>query len=145
MNKRGIGPLIASVLLIAFTIVLAAMIISWGSGFFNKISSGNDERTAKFMACTGDLNFHVNLKCPNIATLENNGEINIKKFVLRFFKEDEFLGTGNLGGVNKNDLQKFIISNVPMNTNKIDFLAIVDVNGKEITCSEVQREAFISC
>ncbi|HLC55856.1 MAG TPA: archaellin/type IV pilin N-terminal domain-containing protein [Candidatus Nanoarchaeia archaeon] len=35
-KKRGISPLIASVLLIGFTIVLAALVFRWGGQLFNK-------------------------------------------------------------------------------------------------------------
>ncbi|MFH1377019.1 MAG: archaellin/type IV pilin N-terminal domain-containing protein, partial [Candidatus Woesearchaeota archaeon] len=33
-NKRGISPLIATVLIIGFTIVLAVLVIAWLSGVF---------------------------------------------------------------------------------------------------------------
>ncbi|MBU1246318.1 MAG: archaellin/type IV pilin N-terminal domain-containing protein [Nanoarchaeota archaeon] len=33
MGKRGISPLIATVLLIGFTIVLAALVFRWGDSF----------------------------------------------------------------------------------------------------------------
>ena len=145
MNKRGINPIIASVLLITFTVVLAAVIINWSGAFFNKISSGAEEKSSKFLVCTNDLSFKVNLKCPNFVTIENNGEVDIKKFVLRFFKDDDFLGTGNLDSLNKNQLQKFTIQDMSKFTNKVEFLAIVNADGKDITCSEVSREAFISC
>jgi len=39
MNKKGISPLIATVLIIGFTVALAAIIITWGSGFVNKLIS----------------------------------------------------------------------------------------------------------
>ena len=146
MDKRGLSPLIASILLIAFTVILAAAIINWGSAFFNRISSATEEKTSKYLACTNDLNFHIiSIKCPNFVTAENNGEIDIKKFILRFFKEDEFLGTGDLDGLNKNELQKLTVQNIPKSTNKIEFLAVVNVNGREITCSEIPKEAFVSC
>lgn len=37
MNKRGISPLIATVLLIGFTVSLAAIIINWGTSFTREI------------------------------------------------------------------------------------------------------------
>ena len=36
MNKKGISPLIASVLLIGFTIVLAFLVFKWGGELFEK-------------------------------------------------------------------------------------------------------------
>ena len=46
INKKGITPLIATVLLIGFTVALAGIVITWGGGFVERIQSGTDERTA---------------------------------------------------------------------------------------------------
>ena len=54
MNKRGISPLIATVLIIGFTIVLAALVITWG----NKLFKDTVESTGK--------SSELNLLCTNI-------------------------------------------------------------------------------
>ncbi len=36
MNKKGVSPLIATVLIIGFTIALAALIMTWGTSFIKK-------------------------------------------------------------------------------------------------------------
>ena len=56
-NKKGISPLIATVLLIGFTVALAGIVITWGSNFVKNITSGTEERTESTLACAGDLNF----------------------------------------------------------------------------------------
>jgi flagellin-like protein len=45
IDKRGISPLIATVLLIGFTIVLAALVFQWGGGFFKDIMGSTDITT----------------------------------------------------------------------------------------------------
>ena len=37
MNKKGISPLIATVLILGFTVALAAIIMTWGTDFTKKI------------------------------------------------------------------------------------------------------------
>lgn len=45
MNKRAISPLILTVLIIAFTVALASLIIAWGGGLL-KISDADAKTTA---------------------------------------------------------------------------------------------------
>ena len=53
INKRGISPLIATVLIIGFTIVIAAIVITFGTNIV-KTATENTERQAAFsMACNG--------------------------------------------------------------------------------------------
>lgn len=58
-NKRGISPLIATVLIIGFTIVLAALVITWGTNLF-KTTVEQTETESKFsLACTTGLKLDV--------------------------------------------------------------------------------------
>ena len=51
-NKKGISPLIATVLIIGFTIVLSALVITWASGLFKKTVSDTDELAEFNLLCT---------------------------------------------------------------------------------------------
>ena len=51
ISKKGISPLIATVLVIGFTIILAAMAITWGTGLFEDIQSDTDTQ-AQLTKCT---------------------------------------------------------------------------------------------
>ena len=53
MKKRGLSPLIATVLLIGFTIVLASFIVIWGSSFMRKITAETSQTTNITTQCTG--------------------------------------------------------------------------------------------
>ena len=58
-NKKGISPLIATVLIIGFTIVLAALVITWGTKLFQSTVS-QTETTSKFsLACTTGLSLEI--------------------------------------------------------------------------------------
>ena len=54
-NKKGISPLIATVIIIGFTIVLAAGVIYWGTGFFKNIQEKTSQGAALNTLCAGDL------------------------------------------------------------------------------------------
>jgi len=84
MNKKGISPLIATVLLIGFTIVLAALVIRWGSELFSsqiKTQTCDNEAT---ISCTSDVDIDLTQATFNTVTdtltvsLVSNGKKEIK-------------------------------------------------------------------
>ncbi len=91
-NKKGISPLIATVLIIGFTIVLAALVITWGTKLF-KTTVEETESASKFsVACSTGLKLEV-LKADadntNLATLKlrNNNQdrrVDDFKFVVNY-------------------------------------------------------------
>jgi len=58
MSKRGITPLIATVLLIGFTIALAAIIITWGGQFVRKTQERVGIESELQLSCS-QLNFDI--------------------------------------------------------------------------------------
>ena len=95
LNKKGISPLIATVLLIGFTVALAAVVIIWGSGFVSRTTVASSEKTAQTLACTSDLNFDIRkVNCDDNGvdaggvskiTIDNKGSYAIKKIIFRSF------------------------------------------------------------
>lgn len=82
MNKRGISPLIATVLIIGFTVALAAIIITWGGRFVSDIQDDVDVSTRLGLACS-KLNFKISdLTCSGtgkclidtVTTCESDGD-----------------------------------------------------------------------
>ena len=71
LNKKGISPLIATVLLIGFTIVLAALVIRWGSELFSsqiKTQTCDNEAT---IICTSDVDLGI-----STATVDDSAAVN---------------------------------------------------------------------
>lgn len=99
VKKKGISPLIATVLLIGFTIVLAALVIRWGADLFQgqiKTQTCENEATLK---CTSDVDFEITRadydSTPNIPgdeelkfSLVNNGGLDLDKVIVRIRKEN---------------------------------------------------------
>ena len=108
-NKRGISPLIATVLIIGFTIVLAAIAITWGTNLFKKTQEGTANSTDISLACTeviGSLDIKASLAPLNRQlypnpnpesaginlilmgiTVENNAARSINGFNVRIFNK----------------------------------------------------------
>ncbi len=88
MKKRGLSPVIASVLLIMLVLVLAAIIFLWARGFIS-------EQIEKFgkpveSLCT-DVNFEFDLFKDNVGSgweveIANRGDIPIQSFDVKAFK-----------------------------------------------------------
>ncbi len=67
-NKRGVSPLIATVLLIAFTVALGAVVMNWGRGFVQQQTNEAEKTTQTKLGCA----LKVNLK---VAEIDNTPQI----------------------------------------------------------------------
>ncbi|MFH1638088.1 MAG: archaellin/type IV pilin N-terminal domain-containing protein [Candidatus Woesearchaeota archaeon] len=90
LNKRGISPLIATVLIIGFTVALAAVILIWGQSFTKGIQSSTEEQTNTALMCANDVKFSITGACYdgdkiNI-TVKNDGNVDIQNFTVRLYK-----------------------------------------------------------
>jgi len=67
-NKKGISPLIATVLLIGFTIVLAALVMRWGGTLFRETTQTTGCEAQGRIACSSQVDISVGtIDCTNIA------------------------------------------------------------------------------
>lgn len=73
-NKKGISPLIATVLLIGFTIVLAALVMRWGTELFEGTAETQECLSLARIDCT-ELDFSLS------ATYENETFYNVSLIV----------------------------------------------------------------
>lgn len=92
-SKKAISPLIATVLIIGFVIVLSALVITWGSDLFKKITQQTSE-TSEFVAlcATGiDLEYTAKKKSENEIEViaKNNKETNIYGFLFILKSDNE--------------------------------------------------------
>ncbi len=58
-NKKGISPLIATVLLIGFTIVLAALVMRWGGTLFRETTQTTGCEAQGRIACSSQVDISV--------------------------------------------------------------------------------------
>lgn len=85
MKKRGISPLIATVLIIGLTIALAAIIMTWGTDLFDRITGQTDYEMERLRVCTTEMSFKItNVDCNlTMITIDNRGRTPIKALRIR--------------------------------------------------------------
>ena len=98
VSKKGISPLIATVLIIGFVIVLAALVMQWGSGLFENIKEETSTSSEISLACstgltnlkvmsatyTDDLNEDGTSDDPGVkVVIDNSNEQEIAGFLFR--------------------------------------------------------------
>lgn len=87
-NKRGVSPLIATVLLIAFAVALGAVVMNWGRGYV--------ESTAQFAQQKSDLAMQCSMEVrAKILTLDNVPQICYNSTHVKFTLENNGLTTLN--------------------------------------------------
>jgi flagellin-like protein len=69
-NKKGISPLIATVLVIGFTIVLAALVITWGTKLFKDTVAQTATQASVSSLCSTGLNLEATSKAVTSGTVE---------------------------------------------------------------------------
>src|SRR3989344_8249382 len=89
MNKRGISPLIATVLIIGFTVALSAVVMTWGTSFVRTTTEQTAESSNLGIVCA-NLNYqisNVEVDCTtkSITKIEvtNSGNTKLENVILR--------------------------------------------------------------
>ncbi len=93
MQKKGISPLIATVLVIGFTIILAALVFQWGGEMFKDVQEETGAASEAKITCTSGLtNLDVSTEtnaAGNLAVvLDNKNNVDLAGFMARAYLED---------------------------------------------------------
>ena len=137
-GKRGISPLIATVLLIAFAVSIGAMIMNWGkdtvmsSGECNNTKIEFQQMSNNPIVCYDTLNNRIN------TIIKNNGNIQVERLMLRTI--DSSLEVSESDVDNSQIKSGGILSkNVPLVKSgkfRAEFIPVITYAGKEKICSE---------
>lgn len=154
-DKKGISPLIATVLVIGFTIALALVIFSWGKTFTETLTKGTGEKAEQQLDCSDLVSFEVKNACYAGSevkfTLENEGDITLDKITLRISGEED-------GQVEVKELdiklfplgrkvytEQFDQQSVGSVVTKIELLRPTFTDdGKEVVCKNIGKELKVS-
>jgi len=84
-NKKGLSPVIASVLMILLVLVLAAIIFLWARGFIS-------EQVEKFGKPVDEMCSSIDIKVVKVENeleIINRGNIDIRHFDIKLFKDGD--------------------------------------------------------
>ncbi|MEA3378753.1 MAG: archaellin/type IV pilin N-terminal domain-containing protein [Nanoarchaeota archaeon] len=157
-NKRGISPLIATVLIIGFTVALAAVIMTWGQSFSKSMSQSTEESTEVQLACSQDVKFELKSVCWDSdalrlkLTVANNGNKDLKNITARVKVTESIIGViPDLAeeGVPSEDptlaafgLKVFSVDPAGLDlatfggadVTEVELIPLIEVGGKTVTC-----------
>ncbi len=98
MKKKGISPLIATVLIIGFTVALAALILNWGQTFTQDIQDTTSESGEQQLTCATDVVFELQNACQTVGnnlklTVANNGALDLEALTIRAYASESLVDT----------------------------------------------------
>lgn len=146
--NRGISPLIATVLLIAFAVSIGTMIMNWGK---DAVAAGDCTETKldvqiindKPLFCYDTLNNKINVM------LKNTGSTDINKLKMRvitpdFTNEDKDIEDS---AIKSGDIKTKNIDYVHSGKFRVEIIPIITIGGKERICSEkyVYTDDILAC
>ncbi len=154
-HKRGVSPLIATVLLIAFAVALGAVVMNWGRSYTEQTAASVKEKgdvdvkcslnvkmkviefggTPQFCSGQWGADSYINF------TITNSGDKKIELVKLQIFGESGIFtnlsvpnSTMEKSGAAKLSA-KYPYSNTG-NLKKVIVIPVVEINGKQTECSE---------
>lgn len=115
-NKKAISPLIATVLIIGFTIVLAAVVIQWGGQLIDKIKGQTDVSSDVSLICSGGLSQlsisgDVSQSAAKLTkvVIDNTNDQEIEGFLFRVYD-----GTGGINVVDTRTTPSIVTGTLPL-------------------------------
>ena len=148
-NKKAISPLIATVLIIGFTIVLAAVVIQWGGQLVEKLKGQTDVSIELSDACQKFSALSVN-KITLTATgadvaVDNKNDQEASGFVFRAYLSDSSITPTTLEGATDN-LPAFGVKTYPIvftgTLNQVGVVPAVTLSDNKVhTCSSQEIKA----
>tara|TARA_Y100000310_G_scaffold269523_1_gene282748 strand:+ start:3036 stop:3536 length:501 start_codon:yes stop_codon:yes gene_type:complete len=163
MNKKGISPLIATVLLIGFAVALAAVVMTWGLDFIRTTAETTEEQTKYTLICASDLSFSISGVDQNTGsesiTIDNRGQVDIVSLIFRIYSSSGVdtldTSTANLTvtGVAKFAVKNFqdqsgstVLANLLSNSTKVEAVATVagEAGEENIVCPQNIQSYTIS-
>ncbi len=147
-TKKGISPLIATVLILGFTVALAAVIMVWGQRFTTGMQKQTEDTATTQMKCATEVDFRVKEVCAESGgykvTIENNKGLKFDKLIVRFFQaadnvqtnETMFSGGGVAGYSVSTEVAPISLTGVKY----VEAIPIVTIAGKQVTCAANKQD-----
>jgi len=144
MKKRGISPLIATVLVIGFVIVLGSMFMIWGFDFVKNYQERTEFKSKLQLECASKVNLNIKEACDlgNKVRLmvENTGDKTIEGFKLRIYGIQDV----QIKDISKN-LNSFSVEKLKEEvkfrpSKKIEIIPKIKIKDEEGYCSPISQK-----
>lgn len=154
MEKRGLAPLIATILIIGFVVVLATMILFWGSSFLTNLKESSEKMALESISCSTDVAIHVKSACSMgneaVFFVENVGSRDFKGFLIIFYGSeggDSISIEENLLPYEIKKLNPSFDADKIGEINKLRIYPLILLGGKTVLCSNKydETESFEDC
>lgn len=139
--KRGISPLIATVLILGFVVSLATLIMLFGKGFIEKGTQKVDIETEERTICVQDVSFEIVTACylnPSRMkiVLFNTGKKNIRYFEARLYKSPDDVSSLRINqAIKLGESAVLELAVESSKINKIEMFPVVRHKMKSLVCS----------
>ena len=150
MEKRGISPLIATVLLIGFTITIAAILMIWGGNLVKERAEKISARTEAQTSCTAKVEIGLNsAKCSTEdnkdivkISVENKGSdiINAFRARINYDGDSETTTTYNLLNPTSQTSLKVEYDTSKGMPKSVIIFPVLNKQSLSYTCSEKSKE-----
>src|SRR3989344_731809 len=148
MEKRGFSPLIATVLLIGFTITIAAILMIWGGNLVKERAEKISARTEAQTSCTAKVEIGLNsAKCDTTEeiikiSVENKGSDTINAFRARinYDGDSETTTTYNLLNPTSQTSLKVEYDTSKGMPKSVIIFPVLNKQSLSYTCSEKSKE-----
>ena len=159
-SKKGISPLIATVLIIGFTVALATVIMTWGTKFTKDIQESTSSSANANMVCAQDVTLTIKNICKDSASgykiiVSNDGRYDLVDYKVRFYKNENDITTlkRKSGGATITSLEVASISTAAdvdgdgiadgdleigfdYQLQRVELIPTVTVGGKNVVCAQ---------
>ncbi len=154
--KKGISPLIATVLLIGFTVALAAVVIKWGGDIVNR-SKDTSEGKIKELDCLFDVEFKIIQALENSGNVDfkisNDGSLEMRGFIVRLYNDAGDVEVNKSLETLTDGLVPFAVGSYSVTdpfvaaggsaANKIEIFPIVISDDERVACRDQLEERFV--
>jgi flagellin-like protein len=152
MTRKGISPLIATVLILGFTVALAAVIMIWGQSFTKKMQEATETTAQKQITCSTDVMLeikHAEVLGNRVKlVIENGGSINIDKFNIRIYGTEGADSTETSSGLEAYGIRTFEVPfdllKTGMTIEEIEIFPTITINDESFVYSSGYKTADIA-
>ncbi|MBM3200741.1 hypothetical protein FJZ53_07415 [Candidatus Woesearchaeota archaeon] len=155
MRKKGVSPLVATVLIICFTVFVFGVVMIWGTDFVKSLQESTEDKAFKSMTCSSDVGLTVKKACFEGSVgirllVENFGSVNIESLNLRVYGDKSITHNRVPQKLEASGIKLMTTSYDPQktgNVEKVEVVPNIKYDNEEFSCINVNSmvTGFSTC